>query len=82
MIGAATRHIHLLREIGRETGDVPEIVMNVVGVVIEITGQGEKTPETVLGGGEMVLLTRNQRAEETTAGTAVPGKTLVVQPVR
>ena len=54
----------------------------VAGVVIEIIEQGEKTLETVLGGEEMVLLTRNQRAEETTAGIAVRGKTPVMHRVR
>jgi len=69
-------HTHLLEEIGRETVDGPKIVRSVEKVATEIIGQGEKIPETVLGGGEMVLLTRNQRAEETIAGTAARGRTL------
>jgi hypothetical protein len=77
-IGAAMRHIHLLGEIGRENVESPKTVTNVAGVVIEIIGQGEKTLETVLGGGEMVLLTRNQRAEEATARIAAQGKTLLM----
>ena len=49
----------LLVEIARETAGGPKIATNVAGVVIEIIGQGEKTLETVLEGGEMVLLTRS-----------------------
>ena len=60
----------LLEETGREIAGGPKIETSVAGVVIEIIGQGEKTPEIVLGGGEMILLTRNQRAEGTTAGIA------------
>jgi hypothetical protein len=76
------RHTRLLGEIGREIVDGPKIATNVAGVVIEIIGQGEKTLETVLGGGEMVLLTRNKRAEETTARIAARGKTLVIHRAR
>jgi hypothetical protein len=76
------RHTYLLGEIGREIVDGPKIVTNVAGVVIEIIGQGEKTLETVLGGGEMVLLTRNQRADEMTAEIAARGKTLLMHHVR
>jgi hypothetical protein len=75
-------YIHLLEEIDRETVDGLKIVRSVEEVATEIIGQGEKIPETVLGGGEMVLLTRNQRAEETTAGTAARGRTLVVHRTR
>jgi hypothetical protein len=81
-IGVAKTHTHLLEEIGREIVDGLGIVTSVVGVVIEIIEQGEKTLETVLGGGEMVLLTRNQRAEETIAGIAVRGKTPVMHRAR
>ena len=79
MTGAATKHTLRLAETGREIVDGPKIVTSGAGVVTEITGQGEKTPETVLGGGEMVLLTRNQRAVEMTAGIVACGKTLVLR---
>jgi hypothetical protein len=76
------RYIHLLEEIGPETVDGLKIVRSVEEVATEIIGQGEKIPETVLGGGEMVLLTRNQRAEETTARTAARGRTLGMRRTR
>ena len=76
------RYIHLLEEIGQETVDGLKIVRSVEGVATEIIGQGEKIPETVLGGGEMVLLTRNQRAEETTAETAAREKTRLMHHAR
>jgi hypothetical protein len=76
------RYIHLLEGIGPETVDGLKIVRSVEEVATEIIGQGEKIPETVLGGGEMVLLTRNQRAEETTAGTATRGRTLAMHRTR
>jgi hypothetical protein len=76
------KYTHLLEEIGRGTVDGPKIVRSVEEVATEIIGQGEKIPETVLGGGEMVLLTRDQRAEETTAGTVARERTLVMHRTR
>ena len=77
-MGVAMTHTHLLEENDREIVDGPKIVTSVAGVAIEIIEQGEKTLETVRGGGEMVLLTRNQRAEETIAGIAARRKTLAM----
>ena len=78
MTDEAKTRIPPLDEMAQGIGGGPEIAKSVAGVVTEITDQGEKILETVTEGGEMILLTRSLKADETTTRSLILGETQVM----